>query len=393
MIRHITPSPQLKAAKLLAALAVAGLAQQAFAAAPAPNALPTGGKVVAGSAAISQAGNTMNINQSSQRAVINWNSFDVGSKATVNFNQPNAQAATLNYVNSASKSMINGAVNANGQVIFVNNNGVVFGKGAEVNVGGMVATTMNTSAQEFMDGKAIQIYEGGTTGKVINKGNITGNNINSYIALMAPQVVNTGVITATMGGNNAIALVAGQKVTLKFSGNQFVSVSVDASVVNALISNKLLINAGNGQVIIGANAAQNLMGSLIKNTGTVSANGINTSGGKISLTADNIEQSGTVEANSVNVNGGQVNLAANNINLASGSKTTATGATGGGNINVGVNVQNAASNIQAAVQNNQLASTVSVQANAIVDASATQNGNGGNISVWSQIKTLSLIHI
>jgi len=376
-----------KAAKLLAALAVAGLAQQALAAPPAPNALPTGGKVLAGTAAISQAGSTMNINQSSQRAVINWNSFDVGSQATVNFNQPNTQAATLNYVNSASKSMINGAVNANGQVIFVNNNGVVFGKGAEVNVGGMVATTMNTSAQEFMDGKAIQTFEGGTTGKVINKGNITGNNINSYIALMAPQVVNTGVITATMSGNNAIALVAGQKVTLKFSDSQFVSVSVDASVVNALISNKLLINAGNGQVIIGANAAQNLMGSLIKNTGTVSANGINTSGGKISLTADNIEQSGTVEANSVNANGGQVNLAANNINLASGSKTTATGATGGGNITVGVNVQNAASNIQAAVQNNQLASTVSVQANAIVDASATQNGSGGNISIWSQIKT------
>ena len=334
----------------------------------------------------------MNINQSSQRAVINWNSFDVGSKATVNFNQPNAQAATLNYVNSASKSMINGAVNANGKVIFVNNNGVVFGKGAEVNVGGMVATTMNTSAQEFMDGKAIQTYEGGTTGKVINKGNITGNNINSYIALMAPQVVNTGVISATMGGNNAIALVAGQKVTLKFSGSQFVSVSVDASVVNALISNKLLINAGNGQVIIGANAAQNLMGSLIKNTGTVSANGINTSGGKISLTADNIEQSGTVEANSINANGGQVSLAANNINLASGSKTTATGATGGGNINVGVNVQNVAANstssTQAAVLNNQLANTVSIQANAIIDASATQKGNGGNISIWSQIKTL-----
>ena len=73
---------QFKAAKLLAALAVAGLAQQALAAAPAPNALPTGGKVVAGSAAITQAGNTMNINQSSQRAVINWNSFDVGSQAT-----------------------------------------------------------------------------------------------------------------------------------------------------------------------------------------------------------------------------------------------------------------------------------------------------------------------
>ncbi|MDH6155876.1 filamentous hemagglutinin family protein, partial [Polynucleobacter sphagniphilus] len=378
---------QFKAAKLLAALAIAGLAGQALAAPPAANALPTGGTVVAGTAAISQAGNTMNINQSSQRAVINWNSFDVGSKATVNFNQPNSSASTLNYVNSASKSMINGAVNANGQVIFVNNNGVVFGKGAEVNVGGMVATTMNISATEFMSGKDTQVYEGGTTGKIINKGHITGNNINSYIALMAPQVVNTGVITATMSGNNAIALVAGQKVTLKFSGSQFVSVSVDASVVNALISNKLLINAGSGQVIIGANAAQNLMGSLIKNTGTISASDINTSGGKISLTADTIEQSGVIEANSAQATGGNISLKGNNITLASGSKTTATGAAAGGTINVGVNNANNQS-VQDAIQNNSLANTVSVQTNATVDASATQNGNGGTINIWSQIKTL-----
>ncbi|MBU3641713.1 S-layer family protein [Polynucleobacter sp. Fuers-14] len=382
--KHCTS--QFKAAKLLAALAVAGLAQQGMAAAPAPNALPTGGQVVAGSATIATAGNTMNINQSSQRAVINWNSFDVGSKATVNFNQPNAQASTLNYVNGASKSMINGAVNANGQVVFVNNNGVVFGKGAEVNVGGMVATTMNISATEFMSGKDTQVYEGGTTGKIINKGHITGNNINSYIALMAPQVINTGVITATMSGNNAIALVAGQKVTLKFSGSQFVSVSVDASVVNALISNKLLINAGSGQVIIGANAAQNLMGSLIKNTGTISASDINTSGGKISLTADTIEQSGVIEANSAQAAGGNISLKGNNITVSSGSKTTATGATAGGTINVGVNNANNQT-IQNAVQNNAVANTVSVQTNAIVDASATQNGNGGAINIWSQIKT------
>ncbi|MBU3547273.1 filamentous hemagglutinin N-terminal domain-containing protein, partial [Polynucleobacter sp. MWH-Jannik1A5] len=357
--KHCTS--QFKAAKLLAALAVAGFAQQGFSAAPAPNALPTGGQVVAGAATIATAGNTMNINQSSQRAVVNWNSFDVGSRATVNFNQPNAQAATLNYVNSASKSMINGAVNANGQVIFVNNNGVVFGKGAEVNVGGMVATTMNISATEFMAGNATQVYEGGATGKVINRGNITGNNINSYIALMAPQVKNTGVITATMGGNNAVALVSGQKVSLTFSGSQLVSVSVDASVVNALISNKLLIKAGSGQVIIAANSAQELMGSVIKNTGVISASDINTSGGKISLTADSIEQTGTIEANSAQANGGNISLKGNNITLASGSKTTATGATAGGNINVGVN------------QANTLANTVAIEANAIVDASATQN--------------------
>jgi len=381
----INPS-HYKLASLLAAISLAGISQQGFAAGtPAANALPTGGKVTAGAAVITQSGNTMNINQSSQRAVINWNSFDVGSQATVNFNQPNAQAATLNYVNSASKSMINGAVNANGQVIFVNNNGVVFGKGAQVNVGGMVATTMNTSAKEFMDGKDIQTYEGGNSnGKIINKGNITGNNINSYIALMAPQVKNTGVITATLGGNNAVALAAGQKVTLTFSSNQLVSVSVDASVVNALISNKLLINVGNGQVIIAANSAQDLMGSVIKNTGTVSASGISTAGGKISLVADTVNQSGTVSANSETANAGQVVISGNQVNLNSTSKTTATGATSGGQILIGKTSLSTAQNSAPSQVNAKL---VNVAQGALVDASATQKGNGGSISIWSQVAT------
>ena len=363
------------------ALAFAGIAQQVMAVGPAVNTLPTGGKLVAGSATIAQSGNTMNINQSSQRAMINWNSFDVGSKATVNFNQPNAQAATLNYVNSASKSMINGAVNANGQVIFVNNNGIVFGKNAEVNVGGMVATTMNTSAKEFMDGKDIQTYEGGNSnGKIINKGNITANNINSYIALMAPQVINTGVIAATLSGNNAVALVAGQKVSLTFSDSQLVSVSVDASVVNALIKNKLLIQAGSGQVIIAANAAQDLMGSVIKNTGTISANGISTAGGKISLVAETVNQGGTISANSETTNAGQVVLSGNEVTLKSSSKTIATGVTAGGQILIGKTTQNT-------TQSKVNSRVVNIEQGALVDASANLNGHGGSIEVWSNNST------
>ena len=117
--------------------------------------LPTGGQIAAGTATISQSSNVMNINQSTQRAVINWDSFNVGKNATVNFNQPDSSASTLNRVNSASQSMINGAVNANGQVIFVNPNGVVFGKGAEINTGGLVATTMNIKDADYMAGKNI----------------------------------------------------------------------------------------------------------------------------------------------------------------------------------------------------------------------------------------------
>jgi len=386
-LRPTKPSFDLCAITI--AIGFAGFIQSGFAA-PAVNALPTGGNVVAGSAAINQAGNTMNINQSSQRAVIHWNSFDVGSQAKVNFNQPNAQAATLNYVNSSSKSMINGAVNANGQVTFVNNNGVVFGKNAEVNVGGLVATTMNVDANKFMAGDSTLTFTGSGSGKVINKGRITGNNPDSYIALMAPSVKNSGVITATMSEKNVIALAAGEKVSLTFAGSQLVSVSVEASVLNALISNKLMIQTNGGQVIIAANAAQDLMGSTIKNTGQISASGISKSGGKITLVADTITQAGTVSADSNTDNGGKVTIQGNTISLAEGSVTSATGAANGGLINVGTtkvsftqNADGTRSNLKA----ENLANTVTVEQNATVDASSTRSGNGGEINIWSQVQT------
>jgi filamentous hemagglutinin family protein len=116
-----------------------------------PRALPSGGKVVAGSAVITQSGLQTNVNQSSQRAVVNWDSFNVGKDASVNFNQPNASAVTLNRVTGGSASVIDGAIRANGQVILVNPNGVTFGRGAEINAAGVVASTMNISDKDFMD--------------------------------------------------------------------------------------------------------------------------------------------------------------------------------------------------------------------------------------------------
>jgi filamentous hemagglutinin family protein len=95
-------------------------------------ALPTGGNVVAGNATITQSNLKVNINQTSQRAVVTWDQFNVGKDASVNFNQPNTSAVTLNRVTGASASVIDGAVRANGQVILVNPNGVTFGKGAQV---------------------------------------------------------------------------------------------------------------------------------------------------------------------------------------------------------------------------------------------------------------------
>ena len=324
------PLNKLAMRRTIVSLLIASFAQQSLAGTIASNALPTGGNVTAGNAAISQSGNVMNVNQTSQRAVVNWQSFNVGKDATVNFNQPNAAASTLNVVNGASKSMIDGAVNAKGQVIFVNNNGVVFGKNAEVNAGGVVATTMNVNQDDYMAGKKSLTYEGGQTGKVVNKGRITATSLDGYIALMAPQVKNEGVITAVMSGANSVALVSGQKVTLTFETGQALKVSVDASVVKALIENKRLIQTNGGQIILAANSAQELMGSTIKNTGTASADGVRREGGQVFLVAETVAQSGIVSANSDTAAGGQVAITGKKITLTETSKTTATGTTAGG---------------------------------------------------------------
>ena len=90
----------------------------------------------------------MNINQSSQRAVINWDSFNVGKNATVNFHQPNAQSVTLNRVVGATASLVNGAVHSNGQVVLVNPNGITFGRGAQVDAAAVVASTLDISNKE-----------------------------------------------------------------------------------------------------------------------------------------------------------------------------------------------------------------------------------------------------
>src|ERR1700756_5129519 len=120
---------------------------------PAPNARPTGGVVVAGSASISQTSNNTAINQSTQRAAVNWQGFNVGSQQSVTFNQPSAQSVTLNRVVGPDPSQIAGRIDANGQVVLTNQSGVTFYKGAQGNTNGLVVSAIgmtNGSVQTFM---------------------------------------------------------------------------------------------------------------------------------------------------------------------------------------------------------------------------------------------------
>ena len=106
--------------------------------------LPTGGQIVSGSGAITQGGNVTTIQQNSQSLSLNWQSFDIGANQTVDFLQPGSSSIAVNRILGNTASDIEGHLNANGQVWLINPNGVLFGKGAQVDVGGIVASTLDT---------------------------------------------------------------------------------------------------------------------------------------------------------------------------------------------------------------------------------------------------------
>lgn len=292
---------------------------------PAANQLPTGGQVVAGQASISQSAATLNIHQTSNRAALDWQTFNVGKSATVNFNQPGSSSVTLNRVQDANPSQIFGRINANGQVFLSNPSGVYFAPGASVDVGGLVATTHKIGLDDFMAGKA-KFERAGSTGSVLNEGELKAA-LGGYIALLAPEVRNQGVIIAQAG---TVALASGEAVTLHIEGgNTLAGITVSPSLIAALVENKSMVLAPGGLIILSAQAANKLQGGVIKNSGTLDASNLVSRGGRILLDAsDRIEHTGSITAaGSATHAGGSVEISAPQVEL-SGS-IDVSGSTGG----------------------------------------------------------------
>ena len=173
-------------------------------------ALPEGGQVAAGQAAITTAGSTMTIAQQTAQAIINWQNFGIGSGEAVHINQPNSQAMLLNRVIGSNPSEIFGQLTANGQVILVNPNGVFFRPGSSVDVGGLTASTLNIANEDFLKGQLR--FAGDSQNPVINAGSINAQN--GYVNLLAKEVVNEGIIAAQTGSVN---LAAGSGMSLDYN--------------------------------------------------------------------------------------------------------------------------------------------------------------------------------
>lgn len=242
-------------------------------------AAPTGGKVTSGAATISQNGNITNIHQTTNKATINWQSFSISQNEIVNFNQPNSSAITLNRVVGNEKSIINGALNANGQVWILNSNGVLFGKNARVNTSGILATTAKLSDEDFNVGN--YNFKNTSTNSVINQGTIEISNKGSVI-LASKEVLNEGTIKAVKGN---IHLVGADEYSINLNGNSLVDLRVDKGVLDAMVSNSGTILANGGEVYLTTNAIDELLKGVVNNSGIIEANGIDDVTGHIELFA------------------------------------------------------------------------------------------------------------
>jgi filamentous hemagglutinin family protein len=362
-------SPAAPARFALKALALSLLA--AFN--PCAYALPTGGAVSAGDASIAAGANKTTITQSTPAVAINWQSFNIGQGEAVRFVQPTSSSVALNRVLGSDASSILGSLSANGKVFLVNPNGILFGTGAQVNVAGLVASTLNISDGDFMAGA--YKFGGAGAGAVINRGAI--NAAGGYVALLGANVSNEGVITANLG---TVALAAGNAMTLDMAGDGLLNVAVSQGAVNALVHNGGLIRAAGGQVLMSAQSAGNLLRTVVNNTGVIEAQTLENRNGTIRLVGDPqtgaVNVSGTLDVSgrAAGQTGGTVHVLGRAVNLA-GAKIDASGDAGGGLVLVGGNFHGAGPE-----RNSQ---TVGLDRSVVIRADAITAGNGGRIAVWS----------
>ncbi|WP_193098177.1 GLUG motif-containing protein [Burkholderia sp. Z1] len=260
-------------------------------------ALPTGGAVASGQAdiATSTDGKTMSINQHTNKLITNWQDFSVAGGERVSFQQPTSQSIALNRVIGTNGSQIHGQIDANGNVFVVNPNGVVFGAGAQVNVGALVASTKDVSDKDFLAGN--YRFAGASGQSVENAGKITAAEGGS-VALLGARVSNSGVIRAQAG---SVALGAGSAFTVNFDGNGLLNLQVEGGAIDAQARNGGLLKADGGEVLMTARAANGLLNAVVNNSGTIEAQGLSARNGKIVLDGGLVQVAGKLNAAGGNV--------------------------------------------------------------------------------------------
>lgn len=372
---------------------------------------PTGGSVTHGSATIDQSGNTLTINQGTERLIMGWQTFSIGQGETTRFVQPRSTSMALNRVYGGTRSMIEGRLEANGGVILINPAGITITKSGVVNVNTFIGSTHDITDDEFLKGGPLN-FKGTSDASVENLGTIhaeTGD-----IALIARTVRNAGTLSAPKG---VVGLAAGDEVLyqpnaeerllvksqtasassihhsgsiqaaaaeIKAAGNPYaVAINLDGIIEvrgNAVrnIKPRVIVHAAQGDIKVGSTAAISASDDI--------------SGGfvKIQAATGNLQLDGRITVGSSAGKGGEIQILGNNITLSGTALLDASGATAGGKIFIGGDYLGGANPTKNyASEPLQNASTLRINKGAVMNADATVQGDGGVVINWADGTTIS----
>lgn len=243
---------------------------------------------VSGTVTVTTTVDKMTIKQESDKAQINWKSFDIGQNKEVEFKQPSPNAVAYNRVTGGNASQIQGKLTANGKVYLANPNGVIITKGAEINVAGLLATTKdleqisengNGNSYQFTrktkDGQELK------EGKVLNEGKIKAKD---FVVLNGDEVINKEEINVT---NGKVYLSSGDNFTFTLLPDSGISVALEDNAVRGIVKNEGIIKAED--ITLNAKGRKEALDSLVMNNGVLEATKVSNKNGKVVLSADEIK--------------------------------------------------------------------------------------------------------
>lgn len=332
---------------------------------------PQGATVVHGKVDIADKGGTLNVTSHKKRAVIDWKQFNIAKGELTKFNQLDKSSAILNRVTGGDPSKILGAIQSNGKVFLINPNGIIFGADSCINTSAFLASTHQLSLEQFLNSKEFT-FSGDSKEAIINYGTINASGGDVY--LIGRVVENHGTISAPDG---TVGIGVGQEILLKPESDEHIFIkvaSVDSDKLEKGLTNTGYINALKVELKVDGQP----YARAIQQNGVVNALGVKEQNGRVFLVAENgvTSVAGSITALNANQTGGEVQILGEQVQIDSTARINVTGKNGGGSALIGGDYMG---------KNEQIynSSRTEVSPGAIIDAQATESGNGGKVIIWA----------
>ena len=367
-------------------------------------ALPQGGTISSGAGTIDTSGSSLTVTQTTNKLIINWESFSVGNNESVIFIQPDSSSSALNNVLGSSRTVVEGNLSANGQIVLSNPNGIFISPDANVDVASLIASTLKITEQDFIDG----IYKfsqdpSKPLASILNEGKIRASD---FAALIAPSVENRGVVIANLG---TVGLVSGEAATVDFVGDNLIKFTVnepvegqvldkDGNLISDRISNSGSIQADGGQVILSAKNASGIIKNVINMSGVIEANTVTEKNGRIFLDGGDqgtVRVAGTLNASGEEPGeqGGEITVEGADVTVAEGSILAKGNDAKGGTITItGTDWVNAVSTMDVS---GETGGSVNITTGGLSIAAPIlakgNTGEGGNININTLFKSWEIV--